>query len=55
MKRESQEQSPATSGKMAKGFFWTGLEFIGRQGVTFVIQIYWRGYWCQMILAWLAC
>lgn len=39
MKRESQEQSPATSGKMAKGFFWTGLEFIGRQGVTFVIQI----------------
>ena len=39
MKRQPVAKPPEATGKMARGFFWTGLEFIGRQGVTFVIQI----------------
>lgn len=39
MKRQPVANPPEATGKMARGFFWTGLEFIGRQGVTFVIQI----------------
>lgn len=37
--KQTVEESPVAPAKMARGFFWTGLEFIGRQGVTFVVQI----------------